>query len=99
MAAFALIFASFFCLASPEGVKDPESLLRSSPMDLPEEWYLDFTKTGDRQRHGRPYGQRTAKLEELIWAEQNDGCKGRFVGKIAEFLRVQRDEELEHPRA
>ena len=88
MAAFALIFASFFCLASPEGVKDPESLLRSSPMDLPEEWYLDFTKTGDRQRHGRSYGQRTAKLEELIWAEQNDGCKGRFVGKIAEFMRA-----------
>lgn len=84
----ASVFAAFFCLASPEGVKDPESLLKSHPMDLPEEWYLDFTKTGDRQRHGKPYGQRTAKLEELVWAEQNDGCKGRFVGKIAEFLRA-----------
>lgn len=84
----ASVFAAFFCLASPEGVKDPEALLKSHPMDLPEEWYLDFTKTGDRQRHGKPYGQRTAKLEELVWAEQNDGCKGRFVGKIAEFLRA-----------
>ena len=88
MNTIAATLAAFFCLASPEGVKNPEDLIGVKPAELPEEWYLDFTRTGDRQRHGRPYGQRTEMLEKLIWAEDHDGRKGRYVDTIAEYLKA-----------
>ena len=82
------LFAAFFCLADPYGTdSNAESLLASKPPECPEEWYLDFTRTGDRQRCGKPYGERIDHLEKLIALECKEG-KGRFTAKIAEYMEA-----------
>src|SRR5574344_472900 len=87
---FASVLVAFFCLASPEWSPDRDSLerlLKSTPSDLPAEWYLDFTANGNRTRYQKPYGERISTLEKLLACEDADRTGG-CVAKIAEYVEA-----------
>lgn len=64
-----------------------EELLEAVPAECSDEAYLRFNETGNRTEWGKPYGQRTTVIEQLIDAEEKEG-KGRFLPKLAEFLEA-----------
>lgn len=53
--------------------------------DCPDEWYLDFTRNGNRTRYQKPYFERLTALNALTLAEKLEN-RGRFLAEIARRL-------------
>ncbi|MGB9687768.1 hypothetical protein [Thermogutta sp.] len=66
-------------------VKDAERELRTPIPDLPDELYLDFSRTGNRRRYERPYGARRTRLAILAVAECLEN-RGRFIPEIEKLI-------------
>ncbi|NLX23160.1 MAG: heparinase [Phycisphaerae bacterium] len=55
--------------------------------DLPDELYLDYSRTGNRRRYERVYGERNARLTPLVLAECIEN-RGRFLPAIAALVEA-----------
>jgi len=62
-----------------------EKIIQSPVPECPDELYLLFTKTGNRDKYQKPYFDRQAYLQTLAFAEKMEG-KGRFLPKMAEYI-------------
>lgn len=66
-------------LPEAEGVlKGAAGYLDTPPPEVPDELYLEFTKTGNRRNYEGPYGKRTGRIQALLLAECLE-YKGRFL--------------------
>ena len=80
--------------ALPEAPKVIEGAARyidTPPPEVPDEMYLEFTKTGNRTNYQRPYGQRTGRIQALLLAECLEG-KGRFLSALERDVLALCDE-------
>jgi len=68
-------------------VRRAEAEMQKPPPDLPDELYLDFSKTGNRRRFEGPYGRRASRLNLFVLAECLDN-KGRFLSAVERELRA-----------
>lgn len=68
-------------------VEQAESLLNEPIADLPDELYLDFSRTGNRTRYQRVLSQRRSRLSNLVLAECLEN-RGRFLPAIEEAVRA-----------
>jgi len=68
-------------------VKSAEKIAAQPPPDVPDELYLDFSKTGNRTRYQRPYGRRSRRLATLVKAECLEN-QGRFLTAIERDVRA-----------
>ncbi len=66
-------------------------IAKESPPELPDDLYLEFTRTGNRTNYQRPYGQRTSRLGTLLKAECFEN-KGRFIPAIQRDILAICDE-------
>ena len=83
----ALLLAAAFAAFASSGADRAAELLASHPAECPDEMYLDFTRNGNRTRYQARCGQRIENLEALVSLERAER-KGRFVAKIAEYLKA-----------
>ncbi|NLF17702.1 MAG: hypothetical protein GX595_10660 [Lentisphaerae bacterium] len=65
--------------------------LETAPPELPDDLYLDFSRTGNRDRFQRPYGERTRRLNALVLAECLED-EGRFLAGIEREIMALCDE-------
>jgi len=65
--------------------------LDTPPPDLPDDLYLDFSRTGNRDNFQRPYGQRTGRISALVLAECLEN-QGRFLAAIERDVLALCDE-------
>lgn len=66
---------------TPDGInkiRQAERVQKEKFPDVPDEWYLEFTKTGNRNHFERPYGQRMRQISALFIGECLEN-KGRFI--------------------
>lgn len=69
-------------LPSAAGIlKAAEGILETPPPELPDDLYLEFSRTGNRDTYQRPYGQRTSRISTLVLAECLEN-RGRFLPGI-----------------
>ncbi|NCO37573.1 MAG: heparinase [Armatimonadetes bacterium CG_4_10_14_3_um_filter_66_18] len=68
-------------------VDNAEKLLSQPIPELPDDLYLDFSKTGNRTRWQRVNSQRDRFLNPLVLAECLEN-KGRFLPKLEELVRA-----------
>ena len=68
-----------------------EKLLPVPVPETPDEWYLEFTRTGERYHYEKPVKARQANLLALFRAECVER-KGRFLGKISDYLLAMCDQ-------
>lgn len=59
-------------------IKDATHRMKNPLPDLPDDLYLEFTRTGNRSHYEKPYGQRYRQLQVLLLAECLE-YKGRFL--------------------
>ncbi|MBN2450943.1 MAG: heparinase II/III family protein [Lentisphaeria bacterium] len=52
--------------------------METEPPELPDDLYLDFSRTGNRDRYQRPYGQRSSRIATFVVAECLEN-RGRFL--------------------
>ena len=83
----AILLAAAFAALASSGADRAAELLASHPAECPDEMYLDFTRNGNRTRYQARCGQRIENLEALVSLERAER-KGRFVAKIAEYLKA-----------
>ena len=62
-------------------LRDAAKAIDKAPAELPDELYLEFTKTGNRRNYERPYGERSKQLQTLLLAECLEN-KGRFLDAL-----------------
>jgi hypothetical protein len=66
-------------LPSAAGIlKAATAYLDSPPPEVPDELYLEFSRSGNRDTYQRPYGQRTGRIAALVLAECLEN-QGRFL--------------------
>jgi hypothetical protein len=65
-----------------EYIRQGEQALTYAWPSLPATLYLEYARTGDREKFQRPYYERRQKIIDLILAECIEG-KGRFLDQIA----------------
>lgn len=68
-------------------LQSAEALLQQPIPDLPDDLYLDFSRTGNRTRWQSVNSRRQAFLNPLVFAECLEN-KGRFLPKLEELLRA-----------
>lgn len=68
-------------------IREAEGLLTSPVPEVPDEYFLDFTRNGNRTRFQKPYFLRTTNLTKLAFGEALER-KGRFLPKIQEYLKA-----------
>jgi len=68
-------------------VSEAEELLEKPIPDLPDDLYLDFSRTGNRTRWQRVSGRRRGRIGTLVIAECLEN-EGRFVPAFEELVRV-----------
>ena len=68
-----------------------EPFLASPPPAVPDELYLEFSRTGNRSNYERPYAQRTGRISALVLAECLEN-QGRFLPAIERDLLAMCDE-------
>jgi hypothetical protein len=62
-------------------IRAAEKLINEPVPEVPDEWYLEFTKTGNRSHYEGPYFHRVSQLDTLLLAECLEN-KGRFLPAI-----------------
>ncbi|MCK5801653.1 MAG: heparinase II/III family protein [Lentisphaeria bacterium] len=72
-------------------VKSAESCLNTPPPEVPDELYLQFSKTGNRTGYQRPYGQRSGRIHKLMMGECLEN-QGRFVQALERDVLAMCDE-------
>jgi hypothetical protein len=72
--------------AYPGVIKEAEKIIRQPIPELPDELYLDFSRTGNRTHWQAVSGQRHARFRELVLAECLEN-KGRFLAAIEAIAR------------
>jgi len=72
---------------APDVIRRAEKLLAASVPACPDEWYLDFSRNGNRTRYQKPYFARTTALEDMLFAECAEN-RGRFLPKITAYLEA-----------
>lgn len=79
-------------LASAASVlKTATSYVDTPPPELPDDLYLDFSRTGNRDNYQRPYGRRTGRINSLVMAECLEN-QGRFLPAIERDILTLCDE-------
>ncbi|UCE46217.1 MAG: heparinase II/III family protein, partial [Phycisphaerales bacterium] len=68
-------------------ISEAEELLNKPIPDLPDDLYLDFSRTGNRTRWQRVSGRRRGRVSTLVLAECLEN-KGRFVPAFEDLVRV-----------
>jgi hypothetical protein len=68
-------------------ISDAQELLDKPIPDLPDDLYLDFSRTGNRTRWQRVSGRRRGRIGTLVLAECLEN-KGRFVPAFEELVRA-----------
>jgi hypothetical protein len=68
-------------------IRRAERLLSEPIPDLPDDLYLDYSRTGNRDRYQRVFSARHARFATLVLAEVLEN-KGRFVRAMDESLRA-----------
>jgi len=68
-------------------VRRAEKLLAEPIPELPDDLYLDFSRTGNRTRYQRVAGRRHARVPQLVLAECLEN-RGRFLPAIEETIRA-----------
>ena len=68
-------------------ISEAEELLKSPVPEQPDELYLDFSRTGNRDRWQTVSGRRRARVRTFVLAECLED-KGRFVPAFEEIVRV-----------
>lgn len=68
-------------------IREAEGLVREGIPDQPDELYLDYSRTGNRERWQRVAFARRARVSTLVLAEAVEN-RGRFVGPLEETLRA-----------
>jgi len=66
-------------------IEDAEKLLGTSIQPLPDDLYLDFSKTGNRSRYERVYFNKLRVFRTLVVAECVEN-KGRFIKPIQDLI-------------
>lgn len=66
-------------------IDEAAELIDSPVPDCPDEFYLDFTRNGNRTRYQKPYFERLHTLTAFMKAEMLER-KGRFLAPMARFL-------------
>jgi len=75
-------------LPSAEAIVDQAvRYLDADVPELPDDLYLEFTRTGNRTNYQRPYGQRMSILTTLVKAECLENS-GRFLPAIERFIEA-----------
>lgn len=74
-------------LAKP-AIARAEALLKEPLPDLPDDLYLDYSKTGNRTRYQDVNGRRMSRIPILALAEAAEG-KGRFIKPLEEAIMAQ----------
>ncbi len=64
-----------------------DKLLKQPVEQLPDELYLDFSRTGNRDRYQHVLGRRNSRFSVLVLAECLEN-RGRFLPAIEETLRA-----------
>jgi len=72
-------------------LKTATAYLDTPPPAVPDDLYLDFTRTGNRGNYEKPYGQRTGRINALVMAECLEN-KGRFLPAIERDILALCDE-------
>jgi hypothetical protein len=62
-------------------IRSAEQLIDEDPPELPDELYLLFTETGNRDKYQAPYGRRVWRVGVLMLAECLE-YKGRFLAAL-----------------
>ena len=73
--------------ADSAGIRDAEKLLGKPIPDVPDALYLEFTQNGNRTRYQAARMARFKAFGKLVAAERAEG-KGRFIGKIGDYLEA-----------
>jgi len=73
---------------SKEVISRAEKILRKPVVETPDEYYLDFTRNGNRTRFQDVNAKLNANLTTLIFAEIFEN-KGRFIDKIVAYFDAQ----------
>jgi hypothetical protein len=68
-------------------VRQAEKLLSEPIPELTDDLYLDFSRTGNRERCQRVLGQRHSRFQQLVLAECIED-RGRFLPAIDEAIRA-----------
>jgi hypothetical protein len=68
-----------------------EPYLTTPPPEVPDELYLEFSRTGNRSNYERPYGQRPGRINALVLAECLEN-QGRFLPAIERDILALCDE-------
>lgn len=68
-----------------------QALIDSVPPDLPDDLYLEFTRSGDRNAYQKPYFARRRAVVLLAIAEGVEN-RGRFLPALDRYVRVVCDE-------
>ncbi|MHC4200496.1 MAG: heparinase, partial [Planctomycetota bacterium] len=75
------------CTGFGSVVADAGKLLSEPVPELPDDLFLDFSRTGNRTRYQRVHGQRRSRLRTLVLAECVEN-KRQFVPAIEEVIRA-----------
>ncbi|NQT40852.1 MAG: hypothetical protein HQ581_25380, partial [Planctomycetes bacterium] len=73
--------------AFQDAVADAEAVLKEPIPELPDDLFLDFSRTGNRTRYQRVMGDRHARVPRLVLAECLEN-KGRFLENIETSIRA-----------
>jgi hypothetical protein len=73
--------------AFKDAVRRAEKLLSEPIPELTDDLYLDFSRTGNRQRCQRVLGERHARYQELVLAECIEN-RGRFLPAIEQSIQA-----------
>lgn len=68
-----------------DALKSATACIDTLPPELPDELYLDFTKTGNRRNYEGPYGKCSSRVQTLLLAECLE-YKGRFLKPLERDL-------------
>ncbi len=66
-------------------IRRAETEVKSPPPELPDELFLEFSRTGNRTLYQRPYGRRTSRLNVFLLAECLEN-RGRFLSAVEREL-------------
>ncbi len=66
-------------------VRGAEQLLKQTMPDLPDDLFLDFSRTGNRSRYDKVWANRHRRLAEMVLAECMEN-RGRFLPSIEDAI-------------
>jgi len=75
------------CAGFGSVVADAEKLLAEPVPELPDDLFLDYSRTGNRTRYQHVHGQRRSRFRSLVLAECVENER-RFVPAIEEVIRA-----------